>query len=71
MTRAMESASLRAGMMTLTLIATFDTEPLKTAGFMLPAALLGFATLGFLYVAFFPPVAFQSWLLSREARAEG
>jgi len=51
-------------------IAVARVEPLQNPGYMLPAAMLGFATLSLLYLAFFPPLAYQDWLASRAARAE-
>jgi hypothetical protein len=44
-------------------------EPMQTSAFLLPAALLGFVTLSFLYVAFFPPLALQDWLNARGTEA--
>ena len=56
--------------LTLGFTAFTNLEPMQTGWFMLPVALLGFATLACLYAAFFPPLALQDWLSAREAPAE-
>lgn len=63
-------ANTASRLVTLAIVSTTSVEPLKVTGFMLPAALLGFATLAFLYLAFFPPLVLQDWLGAREARSE-
>ena len=42
---------------------------MQTPSFLLPAALFGFATLACLYVAFFPPLVLQDWLIGQDAEA--
>jgi hypothetical protein len=57
-------------LLALATVAFTRVEPLRSTAYVLPTALLGFATLAFLYLAFFPPLVLQDWLVARDVRVE-